>query len=550
MNKKSTLLFSSILFGMLSLAACSGGSHQMAKKASTAPKPALASTAEGGNWLYVDHDLTGSRYSSLTQITPQNAGQLGKVCSYTFPEKAPSESMPIVSDGVVYVTTAHYTVALDGSTCKVKWLEQWKPRDAQPFLAQRGAAIADGKIVRGTPDGYLIALNASNGHLLWAHQIANSRQGYFISMPPLIHNGLIYVGPAGAEWASSGWVGAFRLSDGAPVWKFHIVPLNGQPGASTWGPNPAARTHAGGNIWTPLSFNVRKDVLYVSGGNPAPDFYSAGRPGANLYTESIIALNGKTGKLLWYRQFLPHETHDYDITHASPIFRTKIDGKVQTAIATSGKDGMLRVVSQSTHKILYSTPFTKRLNADTPLTTTRREVCPGTLGGEEWNGTAYDPQLNLLILPTVHWCAVEASGTKPPSPAVSKVHGRYFGGYHQFDPWSKARGHIAAFDASTGKLVWRFNTPEPQLTGVAVTAANVAFTGEMNGNFDALDAKTGKLLYHYDMKDSVQGGVATYAAHGKQYVAIVSGAGAFFSRLVPQLKGGNTTVTIFGLRKK
>jgi alcohol dehydrogenase (cytochrome c) len=217
--------------------------------------------------VYVDHDLAGTRYSPLKQITAKNVSQLVKACAYSFPDKEPSQTAPIVSAGRMYLTTAHYTVAVDGADCHVIWSSTWTPREHEPTNTHRGAALADGKIIRGTDDGFLLALDAKDGHTLWAKQIADPKEGYFISMPPLVHGKLVYIGPAGAETAAHGWVGAFRISDGEQVWRFNIVPHDGEPGADTWGPDPAARKYGGGNIWTPMSFDEKKNLLYVPGGN-------------------------------------------------------------------------------------------------------------------------------------------------------------------------------------------------------------------------------------------------------------------------------------------
>jgi alcohol dehydrogenase (cytochrome c) len=510
---------------------------------------ANASESDNGDWTYVDHDFSGTRYSPLNQITPQNVQQLAKVCSYTFPEKVPSETAPIVSAGVLYATSDHYSVALDGASCHVLWSYEWKPRARSAPHPHRGASLADGKIIRGTGDDYLIALDAATGHLLWEKQIANPKDGYFISMPPLVHGDLIYVGPAGSESAASGWVGAFRLSDGQQVWKFNIVPADGEPGADSWGPNPDTRKHAGGALWTPLSYDTEKDLLYVSGGNPAPDFYDDARPGANLYTNSIIALEAKTGRLAWYEQFIPHDVHDYDVTHVNPIF--KINSRA--VIATTGKDGLLRVVDRDARKILYSVPFTTRLNAEAPISVTPIRVCPGTLGGDEWNSAAYNPRLNLLVVPSNdQWCSLIRKDTEPPSAEKANAGEiRYFGGPLDRAPYSEARGRLTAFDASTGKERWRYESPTPMVAGVAVTASNLVFTGEVGGYFDALDARSGKVLVRRNLADSIQGGVITYSAHGVQYVAVVSGDGGVISkRAIPEISGGDPTINVFALPPK
>ena len=197
-----------------------------------------AAADDGANWIFVDHDYHGQRYAPLAQITAQNAQNLMPACSYHFPEKEPSQTAPIVYGGTLYATTAHYTVALNGATCKPVWTYRWNPRGYETLPTQRGAAIKDGKLLRGTADGYLLALDAKSGKLLWSRHIAESSDGYFISMPPLIYDDLVVIGPAGAEWAAKGWVAAFRLSDGQPVWRFNTVPDLGEPGAESWAARP------------------------------------------------------------------------------------------------------------------------------------------------------------------------------------------------------------------------------------------------------------------------------------------------------------------------
>src|SRR6266851_5399779 len=331
-----------------------------------ASRPGGANKPDGGDWFYVDHDLAGTRHSPLQQITTKNVSQIAKACAYSFPDKEPSQTAPIVSAGTIYLTTAHYTVA---------------------------------------GDGFLLALDAKDGRTLWARQIANPKEGYFISMPPLVHGDLVYIGPAGSEWAAQGWVGAFRISDGEQAWRFNIVPRDGEPGANTWGADPAARKHGGGCLWTPLAFDEQKNLLYVPGTNPAPDVYDQGRPGSNLYTNSLIALDATTGRLAWYRQFISHDVHDYDVTHVSPIFKTTISGSTRNAVASTGKDGMLRVLDRDSTEIVYSVPFTTRLNAEAPVSTTPLRVCPGTLGGHEWSGSAYHVKLNLIVVTATDRCA-------------------------------------------------------------------------------------------------------------------------------------------------
>jgi alcohol dehydrogenase (cytochrome c) len=315
----------------------------------------------------------------------------------------PGQTAPIVYDGILYATTTHYTVALDGASCKVLWQSEWKPRDHETFVTHRGAAVKDGKVVRGTADGYLVALDSKTGEELWSRQIAKPSDGYFFSMPPLIYDDVVLIGPAGSEFASKGWVGAFRLSDGEPVWRFSTVPGPGEPGAETWSGDPNILQHGGGNLWTPMSFDVEKGLLYVPVGNPAPDFYEKDRPGDSLYTDAIVALDVQTGKLAWYYQETPHDVRDYDLTHVAPVFTTTFSGQQRTVIALNGKTGVLRLLDRDAHEVLYGVPFTTRENAEGPLSG-NTHVCPGLLGGHEWNSAAYSPKLNRLFVPATDWC--------------------------------------------------------------------------------------------------------------------------------------------------
>jgi alcohol dehydrogenase (cytochrome c) len=506
-----------------------------------------AGDSNGGDWLYADHDLAGTRYSSLSQITTKNVSQLVRACAYSFPDKEPSQTSPIVSGGRMYLTTAHYTVAVDGADCHLIWSSTWTPRGHEPANTHRGAALADGKIIRGTDDGFLLALDAKGGRTLWTKQIADPKEGYFISMPPLIHGDLVYIGPAGAETAAQGWVGAFRIRDGEQVWRFNIVPNDGEPGADTWGPDPAARKHGGGNLWTPMSFDAQKNLLYVPGGNAAPDLYDDDRPGDNLYTNSLIALDAATGHLVWYRQFVPHDVHDYDVSHVAPVFRTTVGGSMRDVIASTGKDGLLRLLDRDSKELIYSVPFTNRLNVEVPITRTPVRVCPGTLGGEEWNGSAYYSKGNLLIVPATDWCAEFSKDATAPDPEKEHTHAFYFGGQTKFDPWSAARGRLTAFDASTGHEKWRYDAAKPMIGGVTATKGDLIFTGELTGNLLVLDANSGSVLARRELGGPAGGGVVTYNAHGRQHVAVVSGIVGIYNLVAPEIGGGNTTVTVFRL---
>jgi alcohol dehydrogenase (cytochrome c) len=392
-------------------------------------------------------------------------------------------------------------------------------------------------------------MDSKTGKELWSRQIAKPSEGYFISMPPLIYEDLVLIGPAGSEFAGKGWVGAFRLSDGEPVWKFNTVPDPGEPGAETWGDDPNALKHGGGNLWTPMSLDVEKELLLVPVGNPAPDFYDKDRPSANLYTTSIVALDVHTGKLAWYHQAVPHDVRDYDLTHVAPIFTTTVGGQQQTVIALTGKDGLLRVLDRDTRNVDYSVPFTTRENAEGPIGISFTHVCPGLLGGHEWSGAAYSPRLNALFVPATDWCNQLRPAAQPPDPQGQENRGQFFGGEFQFDPWANARGWLTAFDAATGATRWRYQSSKPMIGGVAVTGGDVVFAGEITGDFLVFDASDGKVLYRHNVGGPIAGGMVSYASGRKQYVALVSGfVGGYYNQMAPEIGGANPTITVFALK--
>jgi len=510
------------------------GEEAGAKQAPAAPAPKITGPTQAEldqaasstkNWLYASHDYAGSRFVALDQITPDNAKSLRPVCLYRSEQPASVQTSPLVYDGVMYLTFGRATVAIDAKTCRERWSHVWQPKGKEISPANRGAAIKDGTLVRGTADGYLIALNMADGSLLWDKPIASFAGGQYLSMPPLIYGDLIIIGPSGADFGAKNWIGAFKLADGEPVWKFNLIPDPGEPGAETW-ENPDSLEHGGGSLWTPVSLDAKAGIVYLPAGNPAPDFYGEIRPGANLYTNSLIALDAKTGKLIWYRQFIPHDVHDADLSQVSPLFETAVGGKMRKVVSVSGKDGLIRLLDRDTHEQFYEVPITTRENVDALPTVEGVHRCPGLLGGMEWNGPAHDPATDTLFVPAVDWCGTFSKAPEDP-PIMEGMH--YYGGAVAQDPREKSKGWLTALEASTGKERWKYASPTPLVAGVTATSGGLLFTGDLNNDFLALNAMTGEVLYRFNTGGSIGGGVISYALGGKQYVAAPSGTvSAFF----------------------
>ena len=227
------------------------------------------------------------------------------------------------------------------------------------------------------------------------------------------------------------------------------------------------------------------------------------------------------------------------------MFTTTVSGSTRNVIASIGKDGLLRLLDRDSKDAIYSVPFTNRLNIQVPVTRTPVRVCPGTLGGQEWNGSAYDEKQNMLIVPATDWCAEFNKDATAPDPEKEHTHAFYFGGETKFDPWSAARGRLTAFDASTGQEKWRYDAAKPMVAGVTATAGDVIFAGELTGDHLALDAASGKVLLRFPLGGPAGGGVVTYSARGAQNVAVVSGFVGVYNLVAPEIGGGNTTVTVF-----
>ena len=493
---------------------------------------------DGSNWLYHTQNFEGTRYSPLEQINVANAAQLRPACIYQLGDEGNFQTGPLVYDGVMYLTGAHVTAAIDAGTCKQLWRHTWRTRDREVWLRNRGVGLLDGYVVRGTADGYLVALDAADGTELWARQVANPWLGETLTMAPLIYDGVIYIGPAGSENAISGWVAAFRLSDGNQLWKFDTVPGATREGGDTWD-NPLSIPLGGGAVWTPFSFDVALNELYVAVTNPAPDLPANLRPGANLYTNSIVALDIRNGSLNWYQQMVPNDDHDWDLTQVSPIVRTSINSTRRDLITTVGKDGILRVLDQNSHERLFEREIAIITNADQPVTPQGVYACPGPIGGVEWNGPAWHPGEQLIITPAVNVCA---TFTADPNP--THVPGRtYMGGSVRFDR-DNTSGWLTAVNVTDGSVRWQYVSPEPMVGAVTTTAGGLVITGELTGDFLVFDVALGQELYRFNTGGPVGAGVISYAVNNKQYLAVASGNP---SNLWPTPNPGSGTIVVFSL---
>jgi len=486
-----------------------------------------------GSWLMYNKGYRAERYSLLNQINVDNAAQLRPVCMFQLGELGTFSTGPVVYDGVLYATTHLGTYAIDATSCKKLWSHQHVAQGPEMNATNKGVAIAGGRIVRGTQDGFLYALDAKTGTPLWVRQVADWSIGEGVGAAPIVWNDVVYIAKAGGDWGIRGRMMAFNVADGSLAWSFDLTPSGDQVGADSWH-KPGTALRGGGAAWVSYALDRETGTIFVPVGNPGPDYNNRMRPGANLFTISVVALDARSGTLKWWYQLRPNDDHDWDATVVS-LFDA--DGK--RLVATAGKEGILHVVNRDDGKLVFKLPVTTLLNHDVPITPEGIRVCP--VAGVQWNGPAYSPLTGLLYVNAIDWCTLFRLGPDPKWVATVPYTG-LANGWGTNDSVSKWHGWINAIDPKTGKMAWRIKRATPMYAALTPTAGNVLFTGDLNGEFLALDARNGKSLYSFNTGGPIAGGIATYELNGRQYVAVASGNSGGSIPL-----SGACTIVIFGL---
>jgi alcohol dehydrogenase (cytochrome c) len=464
------------------------------------------------DWPMYARDYASTSFSSLSEITPANVSKLKQVCSYQVPENVTFESSLVVVNGTMYFTTGAYTYALNAADCTLRWRVQYEAGGG----TVRGLAVAGNRIFRGFRDGAMVAYDIKDGRQIWITKLTEpDGKPATIAAAPVVWNGMIYIGTSGAERACGCFVAGLDAATGRVVWKFVIVPTGEAPGSETW---PKGVHIGGGSVWTSLTVDTASGLLYVPTGNPGPDFSSAYRPGANLYTGSIVALDAKTGVLRSWYQLVPHDYHDWDQA-APPAFITTRQGRKRAMAA--GKDGHLHGIDIASGKVAFKTPVTTIENIEAPLTVEGTHFCPGTAGGVQWNGPSFSPATNLVYVNSVDWCSLVKLDPKLPVFAAGQQFLGTANGFGVKD--SRKVGWVTAVDADTGVVRWKQEMATPMVAGTTVTASGLVLTGDLNGDLIAFDAATGKILHRIPTQQPVGGGVVTYRAGGKQFVGVAAG---------------------------
>ena len=500
------------------------GSAAAAPASSGPDQATLTGASQSTDWLVHTHDYGGTRFSPLQEVNATTAPRLAPTCLFQVGDRDNFQTGPIVYNGTMYITTTASTIALDAATCRVKWRHAWQTRETVAFQRNRGVAIKDGRVFRGTPDGYLLALNSETGAQLWARRIGKPADGELFVMAPVLFEDLVLIGPALSERNVQGWVGAFRAADGTPVWRFNTVPKPGEPGFDTW-KNPKGIPMGGGAVWTSFSLDTETGDLHVAVTNPAPDLPVHLRQGANLYTNSIIVLDARTGKLRWYLQLVPNDSHDWDLTHATPMFNVVVNGATRRLVVTTGKDGVLRALDRDTHRVVYRDG--------------------GDNAGERRHAGDHDADAGVPWRPRRH--RVERSGVQPWHEhalcacrrLVRDVYRLRAGAVHSRQGLH-GRPHRTGSAGQSTRLADRDRRDKRRRDMEVPLATPDGRGGDDHGRQRRDDRRTDRrfhdlrregrstVLYRFNTGGPIGGGIVTYAVGGKQYIAVAAGSPSNF----------------------
>ncbi|MCR8550644.1 PQQ-dependent dehydrogenase, methanol/ethanol family [Salipiger sp. P9] len=484
------------------------------------------------------------RYSTLDQINTETVAALAPAWTLSLANEFSNETFPLLHDGILYVTTHDATVAIDAVTGRQLWKSfTYYPTEATRVLCcgvhNRGAAIYEGMLFRGTPDAHVVALDLATGDEIWRAKSEDYKLGYNFTAAPQIADGVVILPVAGGDYGIRGYIDGYDAKTGERLWRTYTIPGPGEPGHETWEGGGDAWKHGGGGGWITGSFDPELHTLYIGTGNATP-YNASVRPGDNLYTSSVLALDPKTGAIKWHYQFSPHDPFDYDAMNEMVL--ADIDG--QKVLMHANKNGFLYVLDRTDGTLLAANPFQTGdgqvtwatgidLETGRPIVTDvydkvvageEADYAPGSLGGKNYAPMSYNPQDNLVYINTL----IFPMTSKPVEPEY--IAGTmYLGVEMAFHlPEDGHNGDTVAIDPMTGEVAWIKPAETPRWSGLLSTAGGLVFTGETTGEFAALDAATGETLWSYQTGSAVNGQPITWEKDGRQYVTVGNGGGAAY----------------------
>jgi alcohol dehydrogenase (cytochrome c) len=488
------------------------------------------------NWVSYNGDYTGRRFSGLDQVTPANVIHLAAKWIFHTQNPGVLEMTPVVINGVMFITGSNDAYALDAETGRLLWhhergVSSGLVDDASGHI-NRGVAVLGTRVYMETDNAHLLCLDARSGNLIWDQAYATDNKNYGATSAPLIVKNLVLVGTSGGDDGIRGFLAAFDAQTGKEVWRFWTIPAPGEFGSESW-PGDSYK-HGCAATWMPGTYDPELNTLYWGTGNPCPDFDGSVRPGDDLYTSSLLALDPDTGKLKWYFQFSPHNMYDYDAVQTPVLVDAKFKGEPRKLVVTANRNGFLYILDRTTGKYLYSKPFIQSLNWAKGIDKNGRPisnhlvpdergvtVCPSYGGGTNWYSPSYDPETDTFYFRSLDACTLFQAKTQP----FEEGETYYATGARRPPGNVPSAGYINAFDLKTLEFSWRDRQigGRHASAGVMSTAGGLIAFGNDAEEFEIDDARTGKPLWAFNLGQAMHASPMSYGISGKQYFAVAAG---------------------------
>jgi len=499
----------------------------------------LLSRPSATNWLSYNGDYTGRRYSALREVHAGNVAQLRAQWVFHASSSSNLEVTPVVVDGIMFVTAANDAFALDAQTGRTLWhysrpVTEGLIDDASQHH-NRGVGIWRSRIYMETDNAHLLCLDARSGHLLWDVAYTDGNPNYGATSAPLVVQNKVIVGTSGGDDGVRGFVAAYDAETGREAWCFWTIPAPGEFGSSSW-PGESYKL-GGGTTWMPGTFDPELNTIFWGTSNPAPDFDGAPRPGDDLYTDCLLALDPDTGKLKWYFQFTPHDLFDYDATQTPVLVDATFRGRPRKLIIEANRNGFLYLLDRTNGQFLSAMRFAEKLNWATgidekgrPIRTEIKpsaegtRVCPGMVGATNWHAPSYNPETSLFYFMALESCSVLVLKPQPFKPRET-----YYSTGARHSEGDYNQKILLAYSVDGDKPAWRYvqTGRGHSAGGTMTTAGGLVFFGDDAESFEAVDAQTGKPLWHFHTGQNIAASPMSYAINSKQYVAIAAGSDIF-----------------------
>ena len=492
------------------------------------------------NWVSYNGDYSGRRYSGLSQINSENITQLRAQWVFHVANTGWLEVTPVVVDGLMFVTAANDAFSLDAATGRVVW-QHSRPvsngliDDASRHI-NRGVAVWRNRVYMETDNAHLLCLDARSGNLIWDVGYATGNKNYGATSAPFALKDKILVGTSGGDDGVRGFVSAYDAATGKLAWRFWTIPGPGEPGSESW---PNLYLHGGGTTWMPGTYDPELNLVFWGTSNPAPDFDGTVRPGDDLYTDCVVALDADTGKLKWYFQFTPHDLFDYDSVETPMLIDANYRGQARKLLVQANRNGFLYVLDRADGKFLFATPFVDKLNWATgidgkgrPIRTAVKptpggtRVCPGYTGATNWFSPSYNETTHSVYFMALEQCQTYFS---KPEPQRFKEGADFYSTGVKRIAKEPEKKFLLAFNLDTNGFAWKYSQIGKGRSsgGTMTTAGGLLFFGDDAQSFEAVDAQTGKPLWHFNTGQDMSSSPMSYGIAGKQYVAIAAGSDLF-----------------------